>query len=71
MSTPTIEEAARYFVDEYESQGLYDEMSLEEYVYAELKMCDPATRTVIFGNSTDYDPQKAQEFVMLCMYQYK
>ena len=71
MSTPTIEEAARCFVDEYESQGLYNEMSLEEYVNAELQMCDPVTRAVIFGTPTGYDPQKAQEFVMLCMYQYK
>lgn len=71
MSSPTIEEAARYFVDEYESQGLYDEMSLEEYVNAELQTCDPATRKVIFGDSAGNDEKKAQEFVMLCMYQYK
>lgn len=71
MSTPTIEEAARYFVDEYESQGFHEEMSLEDYVYTELNSCDPETRKVIFGDLTNDDPIKAQEFVMLCMYQYK
>lgn len=71
MSTPTIEEAARYFVEEYEGQGMYDEMSLEDFIRCELETCDPVTKIAIFGSLTNEDPKKAEEFVTLCMYQYK